>query len=141
MKLRIIFTMTTMVVTCPLAFWLYGEGRTMCETFGLDTRSITGGLLAGALFPALIIIPSLVVMCRWPSVLNSGTLLHLTLNAAIGLMAGSVLSECWILADEVRFASEVVAGAPMAPYSRPRAWPNEGTALVYIPGRGIHATD
>jgi hypothetical protein len=55
------------------------------------------------------------------------------------LMIGSVLSEAWILFDEARFKGEAAASPDI--YSRDRAWPNRAAALVYIPHRGIHATD
>jgi hypothetical protein len=55
------------------------------------------------------------------------------------LIVGSLLSEAWILFDEARFKRETTAS--LVSYSRARAWPYRATALVYIPHRGIHATD
>ena len=55
------------------------------------------------------------------------------------LVVGSGLSEAWILRDESRFENE--AARATATYSRPRAWPNQGCSLVFIPGKGVHSTD
>lgn len=141
MKARIALAMATMLSTCPLAFWLYGEGRTMCETIGLNTRAIIAGLLIGVYFPALTISLALFAVWRFRTGLKSMTLLSMILGIGIGLLTGSILSEWWILVDESRFISEMREAPSGMPYGRPRAWPNEGCSLVCVPGAGIHATD
>jgi hypothetical protein len=65
-------------------------------------------------------------------------LLNLWKTAAL-LLVACTLSERWIISDETRFAVE--ASKASGVFSRDRAWPNHGCSLVYIPGRGIHATD
>lgn len=141
MKLRIALAMATTVFTCPIAFWLYGGARTMCETVGFSTRALIIGLLFGAVFPAVTASFVLfVVRSFWPR-LRSTSLLSITLGIGIGVVIGSILSECWILVDESKFASEVREVAPGLPYARPRAWPNQIGSLVYVPGKGVHATD
>ena len=141
MKARIAFAMATMVFTCPIAFWIYGEVRTMCETIGLNTRAIGSGIFLGMVCPALITISALLFVRRFWTSLKSTSLLSIILGTAIGLLTGSVLSEWRILADESKFASEIRENGTGMHYSRARAWPNAGCSLVYIPGKGVHATD
>lgn len=138
MNARIAFVMVTMVLTFPIAFWLYGIARTMCETVGFHTRASILGLVFGVCLPALATIPAIFVMRRLLENLKPKMLLSIILGAAIGLLAGSVLSEYWILVDEISFMSET---ASTVPYSRPRAWPNTNCSLVYSPNTGVHATD
>lgn len=55
------------------------------------------------------------------------------------LVAGSALAEVWIVSDEKKFAALVSANAK--PYSRSRPWPFDDASLVFVPNRGVHATD
>jgi hypothetical protein len=141
MNARIAFTMTTMVFFCLISFWLYGEVRTMCETVGPNTRAIGSGIFLGMVYPALITISALFVVRRFWTSLKPTSLLSIILGTAIGLLTGSILSECWIRADESRFVSEIHENGAGMHYGRARAWPNAGCSLVYIPGKGVHATD
>ena len=140
-KARIAFAMATMVLACPPAFWLYGEVRTMCETIGLNTRSIFASILLGMVYPALMTISALFVVGRFWSRMKASSLLSIILGMGMGLVTGGILSECWILADERTFASEIQQNGSGEHYGRARVWPNEGCSLVYIPGKGVHATD
>lgn len=138
MNARLVVTMVTMILTCPIAFCLYGVARMMCETVGFHTRASIIGLLFGVCLPTLATIPAIFVTQRLFGNLKPRILLSIILGAAIGLLAGSVLSEYWILVDEISFTSEA---ASTVPYSRPRAWPNTNCSLVYSPNTGVHATD
>ena len=141
MKARIAFAMATMVFTCPIAFWIYGEVRTMCETVGLNTRATGSGIFLGMVYPALITISALFVVRRFWNSSKATSLLSISLGIGIGLLTGSILSECWILTDESRFFSEIRENGTEKHYGRARAWPNAGCSFVYIPGKGVHATD
>lgn len=113
----------------------------MCETVGLNSRSIVAGIFLGMVYPALVTISALFVVGRfWPR-MKASSLLTIILGLGIGLVTGGILSECWILADESAFASEIQENGSGKDYDRARVWPNEGCSLVYIPGKGVHATD
>ena len=131
----------TMGFACPLAFWFYGAGRTMYETVGLNIRAMAAGSFIGVICPTLMTISALFVLRRFWTNLKPMTLLSIILGLGIGLSIGSILSEGWILVDESKFASEVHESTSEQGYGRARSWPNEGCSLVYVPGRGIHATD
>lgn len=141
MKARMAFAMAAAAFSCTIAFWFYGNARTLCETIGFNVRALIAGLLLGVVFPALVIITVLIAGRRIWASLKPIPLIRIILTIVTGLLTGSTLSEGWILVDESHFASEIRQGASGIPYSRPRAWPNEGCSLVHIPGRGVHATD
>jgi hypothetical protein len=120
-------------------FWLYSSGRTMTETVGLTLRGTAGGLLLVVLFAMFPITP-LLLAGIWGSHARSwGALIFVAFSVAA--LNGSFFSECWILRDEVTFNVEIRKGLFANSYSRSRAWPNDGCSLVFIPGRGTHATD
>lgn len=113
----------------------------MCETVHFNFKVHAIGLLNGLVFPMLIIAPALllakIIWSEWKPM----TFRLLVMSAGAGLLCGCVLSECWIQVDETMFDSEISKAAVGMPYTRPRAWPNQGCSLVYIPGSGVHATD
>jgi len=123
----------TALVIAGLAFWFYGECRTMQENVGFNFGASFRSLYLLAFLSSLFWLPFLVRRL-------SGFRAPRTSRLVVcSLIAGTVLSEAWILLDETRFKRE--AAASLVSYSRGRVWPNGGTALVYIPHRGIHATD
>jgi hypothetical protein len=111
------------------AFWLYGAGRTMAETVGVSWQGTFSGALFGFMAPCVAVM--LVALARRER--------RLMTALTLALVLGSVISELWILNDEHRFRSEVAAASEIR--SRPRAWPNGTASLVYLPGKGVHATD
>ena len=123
-----------------IGFWLYGIGRTMCETFSFDLRASLLGLLLGLIVPLAIAVPVLllrnllserkILAASWP-------MMALGIALALGVLA----SEAWILHDESEFSAEVSKRGTGNPYARARAWPNGVCTLVYVPGSGMHATD
>lgn len=114
-----------------VAFWLYGIGRTMAETVGVSWHGTLCGALLGFVAPFGAVI--LIALAR------RSRQRRLTRALTLAFVLGSVSSELWILHDERRFASEVTTAGEIR--SRPRAWPNGSASLVYLPGKGIHATD
>ena len=136
MKERLLPAIATIVLV-PIAFWLYGAGRTMCETEGLNIKASSAGLFLSVVVPVSLVLPWLLLVNDVPALKSC------SLKVAIGLalVIGSTLSECWILLDEASFSSQVRTGLPEDRFCRPRAWPNQGCSLVYVPGRGTHATD
>jgi len=138
MKRTAVIAIVTMWMSCAVGFWLYGAGRTICESTGLDGRAQLAGMLIGVLLPASAICVVRAVIMYWSvgrQAVPRGTLVSCT----VGLLLGSVLSESCILWDEHKFAAEV--SGLEKPYSRPRAWPNGASSLVFVPGSGIHSTD
>ena len=118
------------VIACvAVAFWLYGIGRTMAETVGVSWRGTASGALLGFAAPCAIVI--LIAFARRER--------RLMTALTLALVVGSLVSELWIVRDEQRFASEVATASEIR--SRPRAWPNGSASLVYLPGKGVHATD
>jgi len=69
----------------------------------------------------------------------------LSVLLSLGISAiGGFAGEANVLIDEARFRHEVEvfhASSDARMYARSRAWPNETGSLVYLRGRGIHATD
>jgi hypothetical protein len=115
------------------AFWLYGEFRTMQENVGFNF---------GASLRSLCLLAFVSLPFWFPFLLRRGSGFRAPRTSRLviySLILGSVLSEAWILLDEARFKRETVASLGL--YSRWRAWPNGAAALVYVPYRGIHATD
>jgi hypothetical protein len=120
------------------AFWLYGELRVMAETFGMAFRSM--GTSAAICFAAAA---PFVAVGGWFNRRRRGRFLFL---AAAVLIAGMATAEFLILGDEQRFFNEVSdrdVGTMKDGdiYSRDRAWPHRGTTLVFVKGKGFHATD
>ncbi len=127
-------------VGLALGFWSYGGGRTLCETVGFDVRASVWGLLTGVGLPLFIILPVIFFKPIW----SGGKIRPAFCLAALivaNLLIGSLISEWWILRDETRFAEEVSKTDGQSLYSRTRAWPNQSCGLVFMPGKGIHATD
>jgi len=116
------------------SFWLYGAGRTMCETTGFTLRASLCGVLLGAGIPAVIGAAVLVVRLRDPRAITNRVLWLL-----LALFSGSGISEAVILRDEQNFFHETHDVQTIR--SRARAWPNTLTSLVFVPGEGIHSTD
>jgi hypothetical protein len=123
-----------------LGFWSYSGGRTLCETVGFDARTFAFGLLTGVGLPLFIILPVLILKPMW-SRKKTGPASWLIALLVANLLIGSLISEWWILRDETRFAEEVSKADGQNLYSRARAWPNQSCSLVFVPGKGIHATD
>lgn len=137
MTLHVARVAGTAIVGIALGFWLYGVGRTMRETVHFSVWAMLSGILLSVLLPTLAAVLlrflgrlSVRAGSPWPWLLTSFT---------VSLVVGSGLSEAWILRDESRFENE--AARATTTYSRPRAWPNQGCSLVFIPGKGIHSTD
>lgn len=129
MRIKDVAFVGAFIACVAVAFWLYGVGRTMAETVGVSWRGTASGAVLGFAAPSIIVI--LIALARRERRLM--TLLTLA------LVVGSAVSELWILNDERRFASEIAAAREIR--SRPRAWPNGTASLVYLPGKGVHATD
>ena len=123
----------TAIVAFSLAFWLYGIGRTMSETVTFTTSGVLSGMLLSCFLPLLLILPMIRALRDVRATAKLAALI------ATVLLAGSVASEVAILEDEHRFSMEATRATGV--YSRPRAWPNGAGSLVWVPGRGIHATD
>lgn len=119
------------------AFVVYGDGRTMAESVGFSL-----GVSAGALLMlAIVALPVLVGLGVAAWLLVPGGLSRAVYAAiAAGVLLGSGASEVAILADEAQFAAEVERD-PSTNHARDRSWPNRGASLVYVVGRGTHATD
>ena len=118
------------VTGLALSFWLYGGGRTMCETVGITWAGFRCGAIVGVggpMLAALLFVP----------IVRRKKAFVVALTSAV--VAGAIASELWILRDERIFIREVENRASL--YSRARAWPNHRSSLVFVPGRGIHATD
>jgi len=128
MRIKDVAFIGAFIACVAVAFWFYGIGRTMSETVGVSWRGTASGVVLGFAAPSVIVI--LIALAR-----RERRLMALTL----ALILGSVVSELWILNDEHRFTSEVAAASEIR--SRPRAWPNGTASLVYLPGKGVHATD
>lgn len=127
------FAALGLVISSTVAFWAYGGGRTMCETVGVTWR----GCRCGAIVETL---PWVITTLVWVVLLRrhySSVVVIAAITSAF--VVGSVLSELWILRDEKDFI-EMTRGSEVI-QSRARAWPNGVAALVYIPGKGVHATD
>lgn len=112
----------------------------MRETVGFDVAAFGFGLLTGVGLPLFIILPFLVFKTiRLREKIRPTPWLIAVLAA--NLLIGSLISEWWILRDETQFSEEVSKADGQNPYSRARAWPNQSCSLVFVPGKGIHATD
>jgi hypothetical protein len=119
------------IVCVAAAFWLYGIGRTMAETVGVSWHGTLCGALLGFVSPFGVVI--LIALVR------RGRNRWLVTALTLAFVLGDVSSELWILHEERRFASEMTIVREIR--SRPRGWPNGSASLVYLPGKGIHATD
>lgn len=120
-------------ITLALAFWSYGIGRTLCETTGLTWR--------GSLCGVTIALGACAVTGSVWSFITRRLHLRAGFWAAFGaaFLLGAITSELCILRDERLFAEQVATSGKLQ--SRPRAWPNDSGMLVYVPGKGVHATD
>lgn len=126
-------TVVGVAVTSALAFWSYGIGRTLCETTGLTWRgSICGVTIA---LGACAAVGSIWFLLTQRLHLRAG--FWVAFGAAF--LLGAVMSELWILRDERLFIAQTSTSGKLQ--SRPRAWPNDSAMLVYVPGKGVHATD
>jgi hypothetical protein len=139
MKLRGLLALA-IFIGFSVGFWLYSVGRTMRETVSFDSAALCFGLLLGVILPSVAVLPLLLARTVWPK-LKLWTPPWAFVALGLALLVGSVLAEWWILRDERRFSDEVSKASLNSPYSRPRAWPNGTSTLVFIPGKGIHATD
>lgn len=128
------------VIGFSVGFWLYSVGRTMRETVSFDSAALCFGLLLGVVLPSVVVLPLLLARTVWPN-LKLWTPPSAFVALGLALLVGSLLSEWWILRDERKFSDEASKASLNSPYSRPRAWPNGTCSLVFIPGKGIHATD
>jgi hypothetical protein len=140
MKSRATLLVSAIVAGLGVGFWLYGIGRTMRENVNFDTTASLSGLLLGVGLPLVVLLPTLIVKKVWfPE--KAWPMSSLLAAFAVALLAGSLASEWWILRDEARFSVEASKTNGGTPYSRSRAWPNQTCSLVFVPGKGIHATD
>lgn len=94
---------------------------------------------AAAYVAVLVGAPTLVARTLYRA--DRALLQRASLVLAAALLAGAAASEAMLLVDEAAFASEMTRTPPTTVYARARAWPHVDAALVYVPGRGIHATD
>lgn len=140
MKANVFIRVLVIVLVVVVGFWLYGIGRTMRETVGFNVTALCSGLLLGFALPLTVFLPLLISRTVWP-VLKSWTELSSFRALVVALLIGCLLSESWILRDERKFSAETSQATLDRPYSRPRAWPNTGSSLIFVPGKGIHATD
>lgn len=140
MKWKALSLVLAAIAGCVVGFWIYGAGRTMRETVGFDIGSFGCGVLLALGLPYVLVALFLIVRQLRPSP-TVGCPPSLLIVLSLALLAGSLLSEWWILRDETQFSTEVSKTAQSKIYSRPRAWPNSGCSLVFVPGEGIHATD
>jgi hypothetical protein len=131
MSIRRLARIAAFIACVAVAFWLYGTGRTMAETVGVSWRGTLSGALLGFVMPYVALM--LVVFVR------RDRQRALMMGLAVALVLGNVMSELWIVQDECRFASDVATSDAVR--SRPRAWPNGSAMLVFLPGKGVHATD
>jgi hypothetical protein len=140
MKRRVIHVVLVGTIGPMSAFWLYGLGRTMRETVNFHPDAAICGLLLGVVGPLLTLTVALLIghVCFGLELRQSRPL---AIAFIVSLLVGSLVSEAQILADEVSFSGEVIAAGSTTVYSRPRCWPNRGSSLVFVPGRGIHGTD
>ncbi len=122
--------------TAATSFWVYGSARAMQETVGFSANAV---VVAASITAALLLTPALMLwlllrgLAVWSSKVSQ---LVLVLAACVG--AGA--AESRLLLDEQNFR-EQVALVPNNASARDRAWPFNGTTLVYQPIRGIHSTD
>jgi len=112
----------------------------MRETFGFDFAASGFGLVISFAIPMAIFAVLIPIVRLFLGVFRAPAVLYTLLTFALSLIFGSVLSETWILADEVAFATRVAANSTEGRTS-PRSWPNEAASMIYLPGRGIHAND
>ena len=125
-------------ITCAVTFHSYGMSRTMCETVGFDITAALKGFLFSGMLPLVALLSAVLAMKYFKF---GRTYITWLLAIAFLLPLTCVASEIWILSDEARFAAEVSKARPATAYGRPRAWPNQGCSLVFVPGAGIHSTD
>ena len=139
MKSRAVFLILANAIGLLVGFWLYGAGRTMCETVKFTAKASLFGIITGVLIP-LTLITTIYLANRVFLQHRKALLMTPFLVAfAISLIIGSFASEAWILFDENRFFAETSGARTL--YSRPRAWPNHGCTLVFVPGEGVRSTD
>lgn len=131
MSIKPLTRIIAFIACMAVAFWLYGIGRTMAETVGVSWRGTASGAVLG--FAAPSVGAALIALALRDR--QRGLMVTLTL----AFVLGSALSELWIVHDEHRFKSDVLTSGEIR--SRPRAWPNGSASLVYLPGKGVHATD
>jgi hypothetical protein len=136
MTTRLLYA-ATIVLTFAVGFWLYGVARTMRETVFFNPAATASGMLLGVGVPVVGAVLCLIAKALWFRQRSWNPLLLVAL--AVSLSAGNAASEAWILWDEAGFWAEVASTD--GPYSRARAWPNRAYRLIYMPGKGIHATD
>jgi hypothetical protein len=141
MNARTLLLPAVIVAGLAVGFWLYGGGRTMCETVGFTVPAFLFGLLLSVILPLILIVLPLLIAKNFWFREKAWPLSSLFMTFAVCLLIGSFASEVWILRDEAKFEDEVKHLDPETPYSRSRAWPNRTTSLVFVPNVGIHATD
>jgi hypothetical protein len=122
-----------------IGFYCYGGGRTFGREVGPALGNVMHGLLAVAYVVAFVgawflLFRTLLPRSQKPAVRSFAAFL-------VGLLLGAIASEVAISVDERQFDRERLSRGAQLAYDRPRAWPNGSGGLVYIPGRGTHATD
>src|SRR5213592_1632317 len=84
-------------------FFFYAGGRTMAETVGFNGRACFGGLTVALILSLPILCCLLLVRMFWHGL--SIRIPAISIVAfVLGLLAGSLISEVWIVRDEAAFA-------------------------------------
>jgi hypothetical protein len=137
--IRLVLAIIVALAVGGLSFYVYGAVRTMQENIGLAARP----LLVSAAFPLVILAAAVAIVMAARSFTSGRPAIskRTIVLFAGGWLLGCSASEACILNDERAFAHELSLRPRTESYSRPRTWPNEACSLVFIPGRGIHATD
>jgi len=116
------------------AFYLYSGFRTFSDTVGLTLNLGLWGLVAGLVVPFVVFVPALLSLNNWLWPQQPAKPLVLLIFAS--QLTGCVTGEILLTRDEAAFAREASGATTL--YVRDRAWPNESSSLVYVPGQGIH---
>ncbi|MEO6708641.1 MAG: hypothetical protein ABI054_12335, partial [Planctomycetota bacterium] len=100
MQPRTILRITISVFGALASFWLYGFARTLGETVDFHAPAFFSSLGFALFFPFLLCLPFLIRP-------RACDIRALALLLLAGILAGSAVSETWILLDEAQFATEV----------------------------------
>jgi hypothetical protein len=119
----------------------YAQARALMETVGWRPNATLFGVWLSLWHLALYLGPFAVLCFLHPSLKRHRTSMFRRMPTFVFAAAmGWAVAEVWVMTDEVHFLLEVARNSEEH-YTRGRVWPNVGTQLVYIPGRGVHATD
>ena len=135
---KCLFIITLYTCILLMSFHQYCAGRSFVEIVGTSPRGVEAGLLFGLLFPLLLLL-SLILSFKFLYTLDKRRTQQLICTCCISLIFGCSLAEIYVSHDELQFLQKVSHSSIMI--SRDRAWPNQNSSFVYIPGRGVHVTD